>query len=405
MKGVEVFQEMEDLFIDENVFTHKYIPEELPGRDEQIEELAYHLRPALKGKAPSNLLIYGKTGTGKTVVTDYVLRHLKSKAEEQGVIEKIRPLYVSCPQAPTETQLLQYIINAYSSTSMDLYGWGVDKYYQVLKKVLSGKKGVFVLVLDEIDKLKTDTVLYNLTRLSIEGADISIIGISNNLRFMETLDPRVKSSFGEEQIVFPPYNANQLITILRQRVELGVKPSAVSNPVISLCAAIAAQHEGDARKAIDLLRVSIQMAEKERKNKVEEDHVKKAILKIEMDRIKSVVTSAPLQQKVVLLAILLNEERGKHNTTGEIYETYKDLCRRTSLRVSTMKWVTDIINEFHMLGIVDARVVSMGRFGRTTKVTLGAPLRETKEILLSDPLLACLKEDNQIHNKQPGYFY
>ncbi|MEM3525736.1 MAG: orc1/cdc6 family replication initiation protein [Candidatus Jordarchaeaceae archaeon] len=372
------------LFVDEIVFTHKYMPEELPGRDEQIEELLFHLKPSLRGIPPSNILIYGKTGTGKTVVTDYVLRRLKRAAEEMGVIEKIRPLYVSCPQVPTETQLLQYIVNSYASNFINLRGWGVSEYYEAIKKVLSEKKGIFILVLDEIDKLKTDNVLYNLTRLSIEGAYLSIIGISNNLKFMETLDPRVKSSFGIEQLLFPPYNANQLITILKQRVELGVKPSVVSDSVISYCAAIAAQYDGDARKAIDLLRVSIQMAEKEGKSKVEEAHVKRALQKIEIDKIKSVITTAPLQQKIIILAILLNEERGIPNTTGEIYETYKDLCKKKSLRTSTMRWLVDIINEFHMLGIVNARVVSMGRFGRTTKVTFGGPVKETKEILLAD---------------------
>lgn len=391
MKTLELFDKVEDLFVDESILTHKYIPDNLPGREEQIEALAYHLRAALKGKAPSNILIYGKTGTGKTIVTDYILRQLKIKAVEEEATEGIHSLYISCPQAPTETQILQGMINTFSNTFTQLRGWGIDKHYQTLKDVLTKKKGIFILVLDEIDKLKTDTPLYNLTRLSIKKADISIIGISNNLKFIDGLDPRVKSSFGEEQLIFPPYNAIQLETILQQRAKTGIKKGALSSDVIPLCAALAAQREGDARKAIDMLRVAVQLAEREGKKEAEEQHVRKALYKIDMDRIKSVVSTAPLQQKAVLFSIIVNEQNGKENTTGTVYETYRNLCPQISMHPSTMKWVSDIIGEFNMLGIVDARVISQGRYGRTTKVILGAPLDETKAILLSDESLAPLK--------------
>ncbi|MEM3525737.1 MAG: AAA family ATPase, partial [Thermoplasmata archaeon] len=346
-----------------------------------IKELAFFLRPALENVPPGNIAIYGKPGSGKTVVTNYVLKLLNDKSKEMGMSDKLHLMYIPFSNVATEVQILQYIINAYSDKPIKLRGLGLSECYQILERILSEKKGIFIFVFDEFDKLKTDNILYNLTRMNLQ---VSVIGISNDIKFMERLDPRLKSSFGGNHVFFPPYNTAQLVTILEQRVKLGANPSSVPNSVISLCASIAARQDGDARKAIDLLRVSIQIAEMDGRNVVEERDVYKAQHKIEMDAIKYLITKMPIHQKVVLLAIVLNEEQGKRNITGEIYETYKELCGKLCIRVSTLPWVTATISEFNMLGIVDARIVSHGSRGRTTKVKLGVPLKETKELLLSD---------------------
>jgi cell division control protein 6 len=205
----------------------------------------------------------------------------------------------------------------------------------------------------------------------LENARVSIIGISNDLRFTNYLDPRVQSSLSEEEIVFSPYNARQLEDILRQRAEMAFKEGVLDEFVIPLCAALAAREHGDARKALDLLRVAGEVAERENAEKVTEYHVRKANEKIEADNIVEAVRTLPTQSKVLLYSVILLEERGvKTLTTGEVYDTYKRLCKFLSIDTLTQRRVSDLISELDLLGILNSRVVSKGRYGRTKEIKL-----------------------------------
>jgi len=248
-------------------------------------------------------------------------------------------------------------------------------------------------MLDEIDKLvekSGDDTLYNLSRMNaeLEHSRVSIIGISNDLKFTDFLDPRVKSSLGEEEIVFPPYDANQLRDILEHRARIAFVGDALTDDVIPLCAAFAAQEHGDARRALDLLRTAGELAERDDTDNVEEDHVRQAQEKIEIDRVVEVVRTLPQQSKLVLFAIILLEKEGVHSiNTGEVYNVYKNLCGELDADVLTQRRVTDLISELDMLGIVNAVVVSKGRYGRTKEISLSVPLEETEGVLMSDSRL------------------
>jgi len=249
-------------------------------------------------------------------------------------------------------------------------------------------------MLDEIDKLvekSGDDTLYNLSRMNseLENSRVSIIGISNDLKFTDFLDPRVKSSLGEEEIVFPPYDANQLRDILEHRSNVAFKESALSEDVIPLCAAFAAQEHGDARRALDLLRTAGELAERSQAETIVEEHVRQAQDKIELDRVVEVVRTLPTQSKLVLFAIILLEKNGVHSiNTGEVFNIYKRLCEEIDADVLTQRRVTDLISELDMLGIVNAVVVSKGRYGRTKEISLSVPLEETEAVLLSDSRLS-----------------
>ena len=147
-------------------------------------------------------------------------------------------------------------------------GWPTDQVYAEFRNALDEEKRVVVIMLDEVDKLvkKGDDVLYNLSRVNSDllQTRLSLIGISNDLKFTEFLDPRVKSSLGEDEIIFPPYNAEQIRDILEQRAGIAFRPGMLTEEVIPLCSAFAAQEHGDARRALDLLRISGELAERER---------------------------------------------------------------------------------------------------------------------------------------------
>ena len=266
--------------------------------------------------------------------------------------------------------------------------------YAKLRQLVDKDGGVTVIILDEVDKLKGDEALYNLSRINnyLEKAKISMVGISNDLKFTEFLDPRVKSSLGEENMIFPPYDAGELQDILKQRVDIALKPGSIDDDVVPLCSALAAQEHGDARRALDLLRISAELAERSESPKITKRFVRLAQNKIEIDRIIEVVRTLPTQSKQILLAILLQERHDNKTggtgaiTTGEVYEIYKDLCKKTRTDVLTQRRVADLISELDMLGIITARVISKGRYGRTREIKMSSSSNDIMNILREDEI-------------------
>ncbi|WP_226004823.1 AAA family ATPase [Natrinema salinisoli] len=527
----------EPIFENKEVLRPSYTPHELPHRSDQINKMATILVAALRGETPSNILIYGKTGTGKTASAKFVSKELESTSQKYSVPCDVE--YINCEVTDTQYRVLAQLANKFidknkeriddrvaeleslldaldeydadaerrsaeetgtddlsddqtasdpfdfvssdetdshgdgspgpntDATSVDspletegssesapavassdttdptavagtdqgdssatdspahplestpfdardevddriaeleddkdsfeevpMTGWPTDRVYSVFFDAVDYDERVVVIMLDEIDKLvekSGDDTLYNLSRMNseLENSRVSIIGISNDLKFTDFLDPRVKSSLGEEEIVFPPYDANQLRDILNHRSDVAFKGDALSDDVIPLCAAFAAQEHGDARRALDLLRTAGELAERSQAETIVEEHVRQAQDKIELDRVVEVVRTLPTQSKLVLFAIILLEKNGVHSiNTGEVFNIYKRLCEEIDADVLTQRRVTDLISELDMLGIVNAVVVSKGRYGRTKEISLSVPLEETEAVLLSDSRLS-----------------
>ena len=380
-----------------DVLRSSYIPDVLPHREEQIDQLASILVTALEGQRPSNILLFGKTGTGKTATIKYVGKELELANSEEG---KVHFIYMNCEVVDTQYGILQNLGNLFINDfeeRIPFTGWSTERVYHILRNKIDGTNRVIIIVLDEIDKLVSksgDDVLYHLCRINddLKNARVSVIGISNDLKFTEFLDPRVRSSLSEERMVFPPYNAEQLRDILSQRASLAFDENLLEPSVIPLCAALAAQEHGDARRALDLLRVAAELAERHHLTVVTESEVVKAKNKIELDCVTEAVRTLPLQSKLVLMGVVLNEEKGNAKlTTGDLYETYKELCQCTSVAILTQRRVTDLISELDMLGLIHARVKSFGRGGRTKEIELSVPNTEAKAILQDDDTLGQLK--------------
>jgi len=380
-----------NIFINKEVLRHSYVPDILPHREGKIEEMASILVPALKGETPSNVFIYGKTGTGKTAVTRYVGKQLSRKGRELNRTTHF--IYINGEIVDTQYRVLQNISNHFIedwSERIPFTGWPTDEVYAKLVRRIDKTKGVVVIVLDEVDKLKGDEVLYTLSRMNndLKIAKTSIIGISNDLKFTEFLDPRVKSSLGEENMIFPPYTADQLEHILGERAVLAFKSDAMAEAVIPLCAALAAQEHGDARRALDLLQVSAELADRAGEQKIREKHVRMAVNKIEIDRVKEVIRTLPAQSKLVLMAAVLgNQIFDMPPNTGDLYNVYKQLCPKAGMDVLTQRRIADLISELDMLGIITARVISKGRYGRSKEITMATPIEKIVEILSDDDIL------------------
>ncbi|KYH42761.1 MAG: cell division control protein Cdc6 [Candidatus Bathyarchaeota archaeon B63] len=381
------------VFRNRDALRHDYIPDYLPHREEEIRVLGQILGPSLRGTPCSNVLIYGKTGTGKTAVTKFVLKQLAAKAEE--IESPLKVSFVNCRLAGTEYRILSALCSSID-VKVPFTGLALGEVFDRFKSALDSEKIVLVVALDEIDALikeRGDILLYELTRIneSLGKSKVSMLGISNDLRFKEMLDPRVLSTLSEEEIVFRPYNAEELRDILEQRAKIAFKEGVSVDVAIKLCSAIAAAEHGDARRALDLLRVSAELAEREGKDFISEDHVYQAQKRIEHDRVVEALRSLPTHSKIVLLSIfLLSRSKARGFMTGDIYNVYCELCEEMGLSPLTQRRVSGLINELDVIGLVNSRVVSLGRYGRSKKTMLGVPSRIIKDVLIRDERLGSM---------------
>ena len=375
------------IFKDKTFLQINYQPEEIPHREEQIKQIASILAPVLRGERSSNLFLYGKTGTGKTLSILFVKDELLKRSAKNNDF-KLKIEYLNCKLrkiSDTEYRILAELIKKLGGEVPDT-GLPTEAVYSKFIKIIDSEKQLIVLVLDEIDqavkKISSD-FLYNLTRLNSElsKAQICVVGISNNLTFLDELDPRVRSSLSEEEIVFPPYNALQLQEILNKRAGFAFKESVLEDGVIAKCAAYAAREHGDARRALDLLRVAGELAERDASKRILLRHIDDANSKIEKDKIIDVIRSEPKQFQYVLYSIInLLEQRNKDSRrsgraaepifTGDIYNFYREVCSKNRSEVLTQRRVSDIIQEFDMLGIINVRIISKGRGGRMREIKL-----------------------------------
>ncbi|MHA2105057.1 MAG: ORC1-type DNA replication protein [Candidatus Hodarchaeales archaeon] len=369
------FLENKPIFTNRDALTISYTPESIPHRENQINDLGRIVAVALKGGKPSNIFVYGRTGTGKSLVSRLVCKELEKISRGNGNPVKI--IYVNCKmrkQADTEYRLLASLSKEFGEI-VPFTGLPTDQVYNRFFGALEKSKTTVILIIDEIDvliKKNGDEILYNLTRINqdLKNSKLSIIGITNDLGFIESLDPRVKSSLSEEELIFPPYNALELKNILKTRSLIAFNSDVLGDGVVEKCAALAAQEHGDARRALDLLRVSGELAERYADEKITIKHVDIAEEKIDLDRIVETVKTQPKQSQIVLHSIMSLDEKNKEIQTGDVFDIYQDICKKHGLKPLTQRRISDLIAELDLFGIITTKVVSKGRYGRSRIINM-----------------------------------
>ena len=367
------------IFKDKKPLDHRFLPDKLVHRDEQIRQIAKYWVDVLDNVTPSNVTLYGKTGTGKTAASKFAREQLIEAASNENVFVKIE--YIRCTDYTTEYQVIAELCNRLGR-DVPNRGWTkaevVNAFRELFRTNAFGRKLHLIVILDEIDILLEkdgDGILYTLTRTD----NISVLSISNYLDFKNLINSRVTSSLNDKEIVFPPFGANQLSDILNERAQLSFNDGVLDSDVIPLCSAMAAKEEGDARYALDLLKNAGELAFDEDSEKVTSDHVIRAKDRIEHNKVSEILSTLPLQQQRLLEAILTLTKQGEEITSGKLYEAYSDVSKSDAV---TYRRIFDFINDLELLGIISTNTVSRGRGkGRTNIIKL-----QCDEVLLETAL-------------------
>jgi archaeal cell division control protein 6 len=384
----------DSVFTDKSKISPHYAPEKLPFRDQQIKNLSLWLAPALKKAKPHNIFIYGKVGTGKTTVVKHVIDQLEHFSKDQQL--PLKTIYINCRNYQTKYAILFYCVQLFYP-DLNFIGYSRSFIYDKFLTYVKENKLNFVVILDEIDKVKEiDDLTYTLIRSNdeIDLGSVSMIGISNNIFFKNNLDSRTKSTLCEQEAVYPPYNAEELKSILEQRVELAFKENSVTDSAINSAAAIAAKESGDARRAVMLLLRAGELADLNKSKQVTDKEVYRAKEKVELEVMKSMVLTLPLQLQLVLFAIAQSslKPKGILNLTGqtldsniiysgEIFDKYSEICESYCEKAVSIRWFREYITELETYGFISTTISGKGVKGNTTLIKLGIDAQSIVDLL------------------------
>jgi len=385
--------EKNTVFSNRTFITPHYVPNKLPFRDKQIEEISQILSTSLHGAKPDNVFIYGKVGTGKTVTVNHVFVQLEEYLTQTGK-SNVEFAYVNCRNHNTKYKVLLKALSKFFPKE-DFIGYSSAFVYEkLLKHAETGKQ--IMVVLDEVDKVRDlDELIYALTRSNdeLQKGGIALIGISNNLFFKDKLDARTKSALLQREMVFPPYNAQELRSILEERVKVAFKPGTVQDSAISLASALAAQESGDARAAVMLMLRAGEEADRHNFREVSDEHVSIAKNRVEEEVTLNMVETLPKQQQFVLYALSMMTVQGKGYGkldgnweqgvffSGDAYREYERIAKGMGEQVVSSRWFREYVNELETYGLLLTTASGKGIRGTTTLIRLGFDAKKLRSAL------------------------
>ncbi len=355
-------KKLNELFRDERALYVEFLPEKLPCRENEIQEIVFALEPVAKARKPRNLFLFGAPGTGKTAVVKHVLNQL------QEFTGRAKGILINCFEFNSRHAVLSEIALKLGS-AVPRRGVSVDETFASIIEELLAKKISPIIVLDEADQLLAEkegsTLLYELLRLPSEkNILLGLIVVSNNPELVAGLDERVRSSLNPQQLLFEKYSPQQLKQILSERCELAFFPNAVEKDAIALAAAHAAKLGGDARIAIDSLLQAGRLAEKQNSQKLKVEHLRAVFDSV--DRVSLEKRLAYLNASELAIMRAIADFEGKEITSGALYEKY---CKKNSNPL-TLRRFRDIVTKLGDMRLVELQDASIGGKGKTRKITL-----------------------------------
>jgi len=345
-------------------------------RGRQTERLARHISPALGGALPPNLLIYGPSGTGKSVTCLHFLSTVAAMCSAKNV--ELRYCYVDLTTPKTCFGALNELAIALDGkTRRYRKGIALEHIQETVIAALNRLRGVVCIMIDEVDNVSVDSdVFYTFLSKTLPKKvtpGLFYLFLTNRLEWEKTIDPRILSVLKKTDIIFEPYDAMDLVEILNLRVEKALDTAKVDPGAIRKIAGYASRETGDARKAVELLVKSVKIAE-ETTGHLGLDEVDQADSLLEVDKTDELIGSLAPQQRLALAACYrgLKSQKGKL-TTGHAYRIYSDACLQKGNRALTQRRFSDMVSFLDLYGLVNARVTSKGRYGKTRELSACLP--------------------------------
>ena len=384
--GLERFKPDSTIFADEAVLRDGYRPDQLIERDNELKQYQSALKPVINGAPPKNLFLYGQTGVGKTLSSRMIIERLDEDQQNLDDVD-VHFAELNCKSLNSSYQVAANLINEFREPEEQIKptGYPSGMIYTMLFEELEKLDATHCLVvLDEIDAIgNDDDILYKLPRANDNGnvrdTSVGVIGISNDFTFRDNLSARVKDSLCDEEIHFPPYDANELGNILKQRASEAFHDTTASqldngafelssdileDDVIPLCAAFAAQDSGSARQALKLLYKAGDMARDEESDCITEEHVRRADEAVERDKVREELGRLPTQSKLTLYGLLLLEqESALPAKRNRIYERYVLAAKRIDADVRTDRTIHNRLSQLTLKGFLDVREQNKGPKG------------------------------------------
>lgn len=351
-------------------------------RNQEIRAISNHFSSIFRNGHPIHLGLGGKTGTGKTITMLWFLSQVAQLTQERDIPFRQVHLDLCCPvpcfRALNTLACLLDASKAYKK------GISLEELMVRIERKLAAYSGYIVIFIDEADNVRTDfNTFYQflVKRLPQRiSAKLILVFASNRLNWLENLDPRVKSCLKIREMIFSPYDAESLLRILDIRVSKAMRADRIDDGVIAKIAAVASQQHGDARKAVNLLRRSAELAEEERQP-ISLNVVDRAYEEIERDKYVDMIRGSPKQLQAALYAALTGKPKRRILHTGDAYLVYERFCNESGLRPVTQRAFSDLLCELDMYGYLRARTVSRGRYGRSKDIHVSLSPRIHKRLL------------------------
>ncbi len=375
------------------------------GRNEQLAAEARAFRDTLDGERPPDLLLYGPSGTGKTLTVKAVASKVKERTQESGIAFDFVAVNFKTMESHTLDRAVWKL--GHQTAQKAGVGWDVprsgvstDMKYTRLYEIVNEHFDSLVFILDEIDALTGSTgadepaysrLLYSLSRVMSEqhvDTQLSTVVVTNYPKFRENLDSRTDSSYNPNGIHFSDYDANELVEILERRRD-AFRDDALEDGVIEIVAAYGAQNEGDARRAIDLLRDAGEIANRAGDSTVAQDHVRSANQSVMKNRVLEIVGGMSVQKKLSLYAAaLVAKENERVAPSPVVYDIYKILCEGNNMKMYTQETVNSHINKAETYGVLESERSSAGfKSGVHLVFTFTEPVGAVLETLNEDSRL------------------
>ncbi|MCK5107168.1 MAG: AAA family ATPase [Nanoarchaeota archaeon] len=300
----KMLKEEESVFKDPIALDYDYMPKLIKGRGEEQRKIALAIKPLDQNRTGGNLVLFGDSGVGKTVICKHMLRIVEEEADD------ILPIYVNCWKKNTSYKIFVDVCEqlGYRLT----HNKKTDELFEVIKRLVNKKSVVFVF--DEIDKSEDLGFLYSILE---EIYRKSILMITNEAGWHSGLDQRIKSRLMAGMVEFNYYNSKETEDILNYRKDYAFVEGAWDEKSFSKIISKTVKLE-DVRSGLYIMREAGNNAENRSSKKIEMVDVDEAIKRLDDFNIKSIDSLEP-ELKLVLKIVKGNEKC----KIGELYDKYK----------------------------------------------------------------------------------